>query len=568
MSTLFRQLKPKLLTVLAEGYSAAMWRRDALAGLTVAVVALPLAVAIAIASGVTPQSGLLTAVVAGFLVSLLGGSRVQIGGPTGAFIPVVALIISQHGVDGLLLATAMAGVILIIAALLRLGTWMKYIPHPVITGFTAGIAVIIASSQLKDFFGLSLASQPAEFLPKLAALWSVADTVNWTSVTLACGVLAVVLMCRRWFPRSPGLLIAIVLAAAVVWVFALPVSTIGSQFGALSFVLPTPGLPALDIDRLRALLPVALTIAFLAGIESLLSATVADGMLGSRHRPNAELLAQGVANTASALLGGLPATGAIARTATNVRSGGASPLAGIFHAVFVLVLVLALGPLLERIPLPALAAVLMIVAWNMAEFERIVHYRQSPIGDAVILCLTFGLTVLADLSVAIEVGLVAASLLFMHRMARSVTGEQGSVRWSEDDDAASEQLPTQRRSLLPGMEAFQIRGPLFFGMTSLFDEVLSRLQPPPRVFILRMSLVPIVDASGVYGLSFFIARLRGMGVLLVLSGLQSQPKHVLGKMGIQPQPGVLEFAENYLEAVEIGRVWMLTQPGSAGLASI
>ena len=396
-------MKPKLLTTLPQTTPASLWA-DLLAGITVAMVAIPLSVAIAIASGATPAAGLVTAIVGGFLISLLGGSRVQIGGPTGAFIVVVYGVIASHGYDGLVLATLMAGCILLLAGLLRVGNLIAYVPEPVVNGFTIGIAVIIAASQLKDLFGLDVARVPADFLDKLPVLWSARGTMNWTALGIGLVTLTLMVAMRRLFPRFPGLIVAMALAALAVTTLKLPVDTIQSRYGELPRYLPLPAIPSITLARLTELLPSALTLAFLAAIESLLSAMVADRMIGSRHRPNAEVLAQGWANIASALFGGLPATGAIARTATNVRAGGQTPLAGIFHAVIILLVMLLAAPLAGYLALPALAALLLMTAWNMSEPHKWRSYWSAPLSDRVLLLLTLALTVVADLTVAIGVG--------------------------------------------------------------------------------------------------------------------------------------------------------------------
>lgn len=402
---------PKLVTVLREGYSPRDFRQDAVAGLTVAIVALPLAMALAIASGTTPDKGLITAIVAGFLISALGGSRFQIGGPTGAFVVVVFGVIAQHGYSGLVVATAMAGIILVIAGLARLGTLIKYIPEPVVTGFTTGIAVIIFSSQVKDLLGLSIDKVPADFLQKWASYWHALGTTDGGSVAIAAGSLAAILLLRKFLPKVPGFLIAIAGASAAVWLMGLDIPTIGSRFGAIPHSLPMPELPPVSWEQVKALIPSAFIIAFLAGIESLLSAVVADGMTGRRHRSNGELVAQGVANFSSALFGGMPATGALARTATNIRSGARSPVSGMLHAGFLLFFMIALGPLIVFIPLASLAAILVVVAWNMSDIDRFRHLLRASASDRSVLLLTFGLTVLVDLTVAIPVGVVLASFL-------------------------------------------------------------------------------------------------------------------------------------------------------------
>ena len=397
-------MKPKLLTTL-RGYTAAQFSADLFAGVTVAMVAIPLSIAIAIASGADPATGLVTAVVGGLLISLLGGSRVQIGGPTGAFIVVVYGVIAQHGYDGLVLATLMAGVILVIAGLLRAGNLIALVPEAVVNGFTIGIGVIIASSQLKDFLGLtSTSAMPAEFLPKLAALWEARGTFSLTALMVGIAALVLIVAMRRLFPRWPGLIVVMALISVVVALGQLPTDTIGSRFGALPAGLPMPTFPHITGSRLLELLPSALVIAFLAAIESLLSAMVADRMIGGQHRPNAEVLAQGWANLGSALFGGLPATGAIARTATNVRAGGKTPVAGIVHALAILLVLLVAAPLAGYLVMPALAALLLTTAWNMVEPHKWASYWAEPVSDRILLVLTMVLTVLADLTVAIAVG--------------------------------------------------------------------------------------------------------------------------------------------------------------------
>ncbi len=396
-------MKPKLLTTLP-GYTPALFAADLVAGITVAMVAIPLSIAIAIASGADPAVGLVTAIVGGFLVSLLGGSKVQIGGPTGAFIVVVYGIIATHGYDGLVLATLMAGVILLLAGLLKAGNLIAYVPEAVVNGFTIGIAVIIAASQLKDLFGLTLAKVPADFIEKIPALWAARGSVNWTAFAIGLSALGLIIALRKLFPRLPGLIVAMALASLAVAIWGLPVDSIASRYGELPAGLPVPSLPAITLAKLTELLPSALVIAFLAAIESLLSAMVADRMIGSSHRPNAEVLAQGWANIGSALFGGLPATGAIARTATNVRAGGKTPVAGLIHAVVILIVMLVAAPLAGYLAMPALAALLLITAWNMSEPHKWRSYWSAPLGDRILLLLTLALTVLADLTVAIGVG--------------------------------------------------------------------------------------------------------------------------------------------------------------------
>ncbi|MEO8672397.1 MAG: SulP family inorganic anion transporter [Tahibacter sp.] len=543
---------PKLISVLRRGYVLGDLRADALAGLTVAIVALPLAMALAIASGTTPDRGLHTAIVAGFLISALGGSRVQIGGPTAAFVPVVFNVIERFGIEGLILCTLLAGLLLIAAGLLRLGTLMKYMPQPVVTGFTAGIAVSIFSSQIKDLFGLHMEHVPAAFVARWQAFLGHADTLSIAATGVALGCLGVIVALRRWRPAWPGFLMAVVGGSLACAWFALPVETIGSRFGDLPSSLPSFGFPHIPFERTAELLPSALTIAFLAGVESLLSAVVADGMIGGRHRSNGELVAQGVANCASALFAGLPATGALARTATNVRAGARSPISGMLHAVFLLLFMLFLAPLMRYVPLAALAAVLVIVAWNMSEIENFRHLLRGPVGDRAVLLVTFVLTVLFDLTVAIEAGVVLAAFLFMHRMSEVVAVQSHTTLSDEDqDDWSRPAQPDLRAQLPPDVEVFQFSGPLFFAVANRLDEVLDHFLTPPRVFILRLRQVPMIDASGVAALRQMIARCERMGTRVILSGLREQPRQILDQMGVRDNATTLRFAEHFEAALTL-----------------
>lgn len=535
---------PKLLTVFREGYSAATFRADAIAGLTVAIVALPLAMALGIASGASPDKGLITAVVAGFLISALGGSRVQVGGPTGAFVVVIFNVIALHGYDGLLVATLLAGFILIFAGVLRLGQMIKYIPHPVVTGFTAGIAVIIASSQVKDFLGLAIDKVPADFLPKWQAYVGAMPSASWATIGVGVGALTIIVGLRKLAPRIPGFLIAVVASALVVALLKLPVDTVGSRFPDIPAGLPMPSLPEISLSKISAVLPSAFTIAFLAGIEALLSAVVADGMAGTRHRSNQELIGQGVANLGSALFGGLPATGAIARTATNIRSGAKTPVAGIMHAVFLLLFILFGTDLMAYVPMAALAAILFMVAWGMSEYQRFLALLRMPNSDRAVLLLTFGLTVLVDLTVAIAVGVTLASLLFMARMAEAVEVESGGKR---DIDLDAEDMH-QRDDLPQGVEVFRIAGPFFFGVAGELLDTLRRVGQSPRVIILRLRLMPLLDASGTQALEEFVEQARLAGARVILSGVQSQPRSMLDRVGLGEASGKIFFAADYRSA--------------------
>lgn len=535
---------PKLATVLREGYTAKTFRADTIAGLTVAIVALPLAMALGIASGASPDKGLITAVVAGFLISALGGSRVQVGGPTGAFVVVIFNVIAKHGYDGLLIATLLAGLILILAGVFRLGQIIKYIPHPVVTGFTAGIAVIIASSQVKDFLGLSVDKVPADFIPKWQTYLGAIPTISAATVAVGIGALAIIIALRKLAPKLPGFLIAVLVTSTAVALLKLPVDTIGSRFPDIPAGLPMPSLPEISLAKINAVLPSAFTIAFLAGIEALLSAVVADGMAGTRHRSNQELIGQGVANLGSALFGGLPATGAIARTATNIRSGAKTPVAGIMHAVFLLLFILFATDLMAFVPMATLAAILFMVAWGMSEYERFLALLRMPNSDRSVLLLTFGLTVLVDLTVAIGVGVTLASLLFMARMAETVEVDASG---KQDPDLDSEDLD-QRLALPEGVEVFRINGPFFFGVAGELLDTLRRLGAAPRAIILRMRLVPLLDASGVQALEEFIRQARIAGAKVILSGVQPQPRSMLERVRLGDGFGKVFYAADYADA--------------------
>jgi SulP family sulfate permease len=529
---------PKLLTVLREGYGQAELRADLIAGLTVAVVALPLAMALGIASGASPREGLVTAIVAGFLISALGGSRVQIGGPTGAFVVIVAGVIAVHGMNGLLLATLMAGVILIVAGYAGVGRLMRYVPMPVVTGFTAGIAVIIASSQIGDFLGLRTGPVPIDFVDKWGVYLRALGTFNAAAVGLGAATLALIILLRRFVPRFPAYLIAIVGAAAAAALLHLPVATVGDRFPAMPSGLPLPHLPHISLGLAREVMPSAFVIAFLAGIEALLSATVADGMTGRRHRSGQELVGMGVANIFSAF-GGLPATGAIARTATNIRAGAKSPMAGIFHALFLLIFILVAGKWLALVPMTALAAVLLMVAWGMSETDRFLALVRTDAGERGVLVLTFLLTVFVDLTVAIGVGVTLAALLFMMRMSETA----GLVPIDVAED------PKLRDQLPEGVEVFRFTGPLFFGVASEMLEALRRSGQRPKAIILRMERVPYIDATGANALATFTRQAKHSGTEIWLCGLGNQPREFLAKF--QPRFAGARRASTWAAALKL-----------------
>ena len=527
---------PKLVTILKERYGAADFRADLIAGLTVAIVALPLSMAIAIASGVTPDRGLYTAVIGGFVVSVLGGSRFQVGGPAGAFIVLVAAAADKYGVDGLALATIMAGFILLAIGFLRLGTFIKYIPYPVTVGFTAGIAVIIFASQIKDLLGLTLAGkEPGPIVDKLAALAPALVTANPAAVALTVLVIGLIVVLRRLRPHWPGLLIAVTLAALLATLLHLPVETIGSRFGGIPQTLPAPHLPPFSIAKAVELLPTALSFALLGCIESLLSAVVADAMTGRRHRSNCELVAQGAANIASALFGGICVTGAIARTATNIRAGARGPLAGILHAVFLLLFMAVAAPLARYIPLAALAGVLATVAWNMAEKHAFATLLRASRGDAVVLLATFLLTVFRDLTEGILVGFGIGVLLFVHRMAQAIEVENPMLMAEGDRaDSIDRSRYDAAAATDPDIVVYRISGAFFFGATASVAAALDRIGQQAKAYVIDFSAVPIVDSTAAAMLEGFVDRMNRRGAQIFLTGARPAVRRVLLPQGLKP----------------------------------
>lgn len=534
-------LRPKLLTAF-RGYNRRGFLDDLMAGSIVGIVALPLAIAFAIASGVSPDRGLVTAVVAGFLISALSGSRVNIGGPTGAFVVIVYGIVREHGLDGLMLATLMAGVILVAMGLAGFGSLIKFIPHPVTVGFTSGIAAIIFSSQVRDLLGLPLAEAPAGFFAKWAAYGRALGGIRWEAAAISAACILLIALWPRVSRKIPGSLIALVGATAAAHLLHLPVETIASRFGEIPSALPAPSLPDLDFGRMRELASPALTIALLAGIESLLCATVADGMIGGRHRSNMELVAQGVANIASPLFGGIPATGAIARTATNVKNGGRTPVAGMVHAAVLLVIMLAFGRWAGLIPLSALAAILAVVAYNMSEWRTFRALLRSPRGDVWVLLVTFSLTVAVDLTVAIEAGMLVSVLLFMKSMSESVTVSPLGAAMRDDSRPEAEPEVWGKGRFPPGVEVFDVQGPLFFGAAQRFEESLKVVGPRPRAVIVRIQDVGHIDATGLHALGQFARHCRGRGIRFLLAGAREQPRQAMERAGLAAEVGEGNFA--------------------------
>ncbi len=527
---------PKIVSVWGEGYTWDLFWKDAVAGVVVGIVALPLAIAFAIASGVAPEQGLYTAVVAGFLISALGGSRVQIGGPTGAFIVIVYAIVRQHGYDGLATATVLAGGMLVLMGLGRFGAAIKFIPYPVTVGFTSGIALIIAAAQGRDVLGLALDSVPADFLPKLGAYGAHLGSLNpWAAgLSLACVLLMA--LWPRVTPRVPGSLVAIIAATAAVRLFDLPVETIASRFPPIPSSFPSPHLPNMSLPMVRLMFRPAITIALLAAIESLLSAVVADGMTGRRHRSDTELIAQGVANLVSPLFGGIPATGAIARTATNIKFGALTPVAGMVHAATLLLVILFFGKWASLIPMAALGAILLFVAYNMSEWRHFVKLLRAPKSDVAVLLATFLLTVLVDLTAAIEAGMVMAAFLFMRRMA-SVTKVSFLTQMAAEAEDPNDPMALSKKTVPPGVEVFEIDGPFFFGAADQFKDALRQVSGSPKVLILRMRRVPVIDATGLRTLEDVAQKTRREGTVLLLSGVHAQPRQAMRNMGLLKRLG-------------------------------
>ena len=513
---------PKIVTAL-RSYDRSQFLSDGIAGVIVGIVALPLAIAFAIASGVSPERGLWTAIVAGFIISALGGSRVQIGGPTGAFVVIVYGIVQKYGIDGLTVATLMAGVILVIMGIAKIGGAIKFIPHPLVTGFTSGIAVIIFSGEIKDFFGLQMGVVPIAFLSRWAAFAAAAHTVNWSAFGVAVLALAIILVWPRVSRRIPGTVVALIVTTLLVRALQLPIETIGSRFGDIAASVPHPVMPHLTFAQVTELVGPAFTIALLAAVESLLSAVVADGMIGGQHRSNMELVAQGIANIVSPLFGGIPATGAIARTATNVKNGGRTPVAGIVHAVTLLLITLFVGRWAALIPMATLAAILVVVAYHMSEWRAFLGELRAPKSDGAVLLATFALTVLVDLTVAISVGMVLASFLFIRRMA-AVTSVNVVTRELRDAalDEGDEQL-VERRMIPDGVEVYEINGPFFFGAATAFKDTLARVAGKPRVLIIRMRHVSALDSTGMHALTEVVHRTRRDGTAVILSDVHMQP---------------------------------------------
>lgn len=539
-----KELRPKLWECL-KGYSGKQLAGDVVSGIIVAIIALPLSIALAIASGVGPEQGLYTAIIAGFFISAFGGSRVQIGGPTAAFVVIIYGIVYNYGVEGLAVATIMAGIILIIMGVLRFGTLIKFIPYTITTGFTCGIAVTLFVGQIKDFLGLNIEKVPSEFLPKMQSYVENVSTINIQATLIGLLAVVIMLLWPKVTDKIPSSLVAIIVTTIIVKVAGLNVNTIGSVFGQLSSSLPGFRLPAVDAALIRQMIQPAFTIAVLAGVESLLSAVVADGMIGDKHKSNAELLGQGLGNIFSGLFGGIPATGAIARTAANVRNGGRSPIAGIVHCITLAIILVLLMPLAAMIPMTTLAAVLLVVAANMADWEDFVYLcKTAPLSDSIVLVVTFLLTVFFDLVVAIEVGVVLAAILFMKRMS-----ETSEIRsWKDDEDL--ETMPGEKEKLLSlnkAIRVFEISGPLFFATADKLLDIGGKKNT--KVIIIRMRGVTAIDASAMKKLREMVEAVLKEGTKVIFSHVNEQPLKVMEKDRFIDYVGSENFCGNIMEAI-------------------
>ncbi len=543
--------KPKLLTTL-KNYTRQQFVADLTSGIIVGIVALPLAIAFAIASGVSPEKGLFTAIIAGFIISALGGSKVQIGGPTGAFVVIVYGIVQSYGIDGLVIATIMAGVILVIMGLAKFGSAIKFIPHPVIVGFTSGIAIIIFSSQIKDFFGLQMGAVPADFFEKWIAYASSFSSINYYSVAIALGSLLIIIFWQKVSHKIPGSLVALILATLAVQLFHLPVETIGSRFGEIPAMLPAPTIPTISFSTLKHLIQPATTIAILAAIESLLSAVVADGMIGSKHRSNMELVAQGVANIITPIFGGIPATGAIARTATNIKNGGRTPVAGIVHAIVLLLIMIFFGTMAALIPLSCLAAILIVVSYNMSEWRSFKALLKSPRSDVIVLLSVFALTVAVDLTVAIEVGMVLSVFLFMRRMAM-VTNVGVVTREFQDEEEREDPNAIDKRTVPDDVEVYEINGPFFFGAAYKFEEAMKVVQKVPKVRIIRMRNVPAIDSTGINVLKKVYTDCKKNNITFIISDIHTQPLFALEQSDLARTIGEENILGNIDDALDRAR---------------
>lgn len=538
VSLSFKHLIPQSYICLKEKYSFQIFKKDFLSGLTVGVLAFPFAIAIAIGVGVSPVQGLFASVIGGFLASAFGGSRVLISGPTSSFISILFCISMKYGMEGLFTITLMGGIFLIIFGLAGLGTFIKYMPYPVVTGLTTGLAVIIFSSQIKDFLGLQMGTNvPADFIGKWIAYWDYLWTWDSKAFTVGLFTLLVMIYFRNYKPRYPGVMIALIVSSTLVWLLNIDIPTIGSRYGTLPQSLPSPSFPHLSLTKMLQLMPEALTIAVLSGIETLLAAVVADGMTGWRHQSNCQLVAQGIANIGTSFFAGIPVTGSLSRTAANIKSGASTPVAGMLHSVFICVILLLLAPLTTKIPLTCLAAVLILIAWNMSEIHHFIHLFTAPKKDVIVLLTVFFLTVLTTITSAVQVGMMLAAFLFMKQMS-DLSDVISTAQYFDEDTQSSDNFLVSKADVPEHTEIYEINGPFFFGIADRLKNLLNEIEKPPKIFILCMTRVPTIDASAMHALEEFFLECNRQGTLLLLAGVKKTPLNDLKRYHLDELIGV------------------------------
>lgn len=558
-SNKFQDFIPQTFQCLREGYSIASFRKDLFAALSVGVIAFPMAIAIAIGANIPPERGIFTAIIGGFFVSFLGGSRIQIGGPTSTLIVILYGIMLNQGFEGMLLATMMAGFILIIFGFAGLGTYMKYIPYPVVTGLTTGIAVVIFTGQVKEFFGIEINTIPIDFIGKWQAYWANIATINPLSLIMGMMTLSIIIYLRRKHPKIPGVLVALATTALITWLFDINIDTINSRYGTFARTLPYPTFPNFNFNVMLTLIPDALTIAFLCSIESLLAAVISEGMTGWRHQSNCELVAQGFANIATSLFGGMPATGSVSRTAVNVKSGAQTPMAGMMHALIIFLILFALGPLTGKVPLCSLAAVLFMAAWNMSEIHHFLHLFTAPKKDIFVLIIVFLLTILVDITAAVQIGMIFAAFLFMKQMS-DVSDVVSIANYFDENAKISEEKKDpdsiDKKEVPEGVEVYEISGPFFFGVADRLKNLLNEIEKPPHIFILRMRKVPTIDASGMHALEEFFLECKRQDTILLLSGIKKHPLKDLKRYHLDELIGEDHIFSNINAALEFSKEFL------------
>lgn len=548
----FQPFIPKTIVCLQEGYTKKLFFNDLFAGITVSMIALPLALAFALGSGLAPEKGLFTAIVAGFLVSLFSGSRVQVAGPTGSFVVIVLGVLERHGLEGLALATILASVILIIMGIAKCGILIRFIPYPVTTGFTAGVATVLFSSQIKDFCGLTIASPSAEFINRVMQSWQFLPSFNPYAFAIACASLGIIFYFRSKSKKIPGAILAVIITSLIVYFFDLPVDTIEKKYGAIAHSLPSPTLPKFSLDGLQAIFPDAIAIAILCAIESLLAAVVSDGMTGFRHKSNLELIAEGIGNFGSAIFGGLPAAGGISRATINIQMQGRTPFAGMFHSVVLLLFLLFLSPFAAKIPLATLAAILVFVAYNMFEVRRFKELLSGPKSDGIVLAATYLLILFFNLTTAVQVGVLLSAFMFLKHMTEKTTVKLCKILEEEEEETVEEK-PLSRKNIPKGAEVFEIEGPFFFGVSDLLNEALRRLPEQPKTFILRLRTVPLIDSSGMHALRQFHLKCKELGIQFFITETRPDVMHILEKSSVVKTVGPDHFFPTLKEALKAAK---------------